>query len=137
MRIAAYQESPHELWPNLSSDYETYVSALVVQEAQKGDPTQAAARLRAIQPFPILDVTAPAESLAEIIVLGKGIPVEYHEDALHIAVAAVNGMDVLLTWNFAHLNNAFTRMMIRQIVENEGYRCPEICSPNEIIEEGP
>jgi CheY-like chemotaxis protein len=56
------------------------------------------------------------------------------EDALHVAVAAANGMDVIITWNFAHLNNPFTRMIIRQILENEGYQCPEICSPEELLE---
>jgi hypothetical protein len=59
---------------------------------------------------------------------------EYPEDALHIAVAAVNGIDVLVTWNFAHLNNPFTRMMVRHLVENAGYRCPELCSPDELLE---
>ena len=31
------------------------------------------------------------------------------------------------------LNNPFTRMMVRQIVENIGYACPEICSPEELL----
>jgi hypothetical protein len=70
----------------------------------------------------------------ETIVAGRGIPEEHPEDALHIALAAVNGMDALVTWNFAHLNNPFTRMIIRQIVENEGFSCPEICSPEELLE---
>ena len=30
----------------------------------------------------------------------------------------------------------FTRMMLRQVVENNGYRCPEICSPEELLEIG-
>jgi hypothetical protein len=41
----------------------------------------------------------------------------------------------LATWNFAHINNPFARMMIRQIVENEGYVCPEIVSPDELVGE--
>jgi hypothetical protein len=48
-------------------------------------------------------------------------------------VAAVNGMDVLLMWNFTHMNNPFTRIMVRRIVEDEGYSCPEICSPEELL----
>ncbi len=31
------------------------------------------------------------------------------------------------------MNNPFTRLMVRQIIENEGYACPEICSPEELI----
>jgi hypothetical protein len=43
-------------------------------------------------------------------------------------------MEALITWNFAHMNNPFTRAMVRQTVEAEGYRCPEICSPEELLE---
>ena len=134
LMIAGHQEATRGLWPQLSDRYETYVSALVYEEAGKGDPGQARARLVAIEPFRMLDIDDEARTLAEIITAGKGIPREYPEDALHIAVAAVNGMDALVTWNFAHLNNPFTRMMIRQIVENEGFSCPEICSPEELLE---
>ena len=68
------------------------------------------------------------------IIEGHGIPEEYPEDAIHVAIAAVNGIDVLVTWNFSHLNNPFTRMLVRQVVENAGYQCPEICSPDELLE---
>ncbi|MBT6046059.1 MAG: hypothetical protein HOG49_04470 [Candidatus Scalindua sp.] len=52
---------------------------------------------------------------------------------MHIAVAAANGIDIIVTWNFKHINNPFTRMMIRQVVENNGYICPELCSPDEFL----
>lgn len=32
------------------------------------------------------------------------------------------------------ISNPFTRMMVRQIVQNEGYVCPEMCSPEELLE---
>lgn len=82
----------------------------------------------------MLDIDDEARELAEKIVSENGIPKEYPEDALHIAVAAINGIAVIVTWNFAHLSNPFTRMMVRQIVENDGYVCPEICSPEELLE---
>ena len=134
LMIAAHQGTTRELWPDLGDRYETYVSALVYEEAGKGDPEQARMRLAAIEPFRMLDIDDEVRTLGEKIVAGRGIPEEHPEDALHIAVAAVNGMDALVTWNFAHLNNPFTRMMIRQIVENEGFPCPEICSPEELLE---
>src|SRR4030042_1898598 len=124
--IAGHQEVTRELWAKLSSRYETYVSALVFQEAGRGDPDQAQMRLAAIAKFPMLDIDDEARFLAEKIIAKKGISTEYPEDALHIAVAAVNGIEVILTWNFAHLNNPFTRKKVRKIVEAEGYICPEI-----------
>ena len=85
-------------------------------------------------PLQMLDIDDEARTLAQKIITGKGVPREYPEDALHIAVAAVNGIEVIITWNYGHLNNPFTRMMVRRIVENEGYWCPEICSPEELLE---
>lgn len=134
--IAGHQEATRELWTKLSSRYETFVSALVVQEAGRGDANQVQLRLAAISKFPMLDIDEEAQSLAEKIIVKKGIPFEYPEDALHIAVAAVNGIDVIITWNFAHLNNPFTRKKVRNIVEAEGYGCPEVCSPEELLEAG-
>ena len=133
--VAGHQEATRELWPSLGTVYDTYVSALVYEEAARGDAEQAAKRLAAIRPFRMLDVDEDARTLAEKIVAGKGVPQEFPEDALHIAIAAVNGIAAVATWNFAHLSNPFTRMMVRQIVENEGYACPEICSPEELLED--
>ncbi|RPI76458.1 MAG: PIN domain-containing protein [Desulfobacteraceae bacterium] len=132
--IAGHQEATRELWAKLSTKYKAYVSALVYQEAGKGNPEQAKMRIAVIAEFPMLDIDDETRSLAEKIIAKKGIPTEYPEDALHIAVAAVNGIEVIITWNFAHLNNPFTRKKVRKIVEAEGYGCPEICSPEELLE---
>jgi hypothetical protein len=72
-------------------------------------------------------------NLAQSIIETKGVPKEYPEDALHIAIAAIGGMDFIATWNFSHINNPFTKMMIRQAVENAGYECPEIVSPDSFL----
>ena len=132
--IAGHQEATRELWAKLSTRYETYISALVFEEAGRGDQNQAQMRLAAIAKLPMLDIDDEVRYLAEEIIAKKGIPAEYPEDALHIAVAAVNGIEVIITWNFAHLNNPFTRKKVRKIVEAKGYICPEICSPEELLE---
>ena len=135
--VAARQESTRELWPRFISEYETFVSVLVREEASKGDEEQASLRLQAIAAFPTLETDEAARILALKILESHGIPDEYPEDAIHVAIAAVNGVDILVTWNFAHLNNPFTRMMVRQIVEEAGYECPEVCSPDELLEATP
>lgn len=134
LMVAGHQEATRELWPRLAREFETYISALVHEEAAQGDPDQAEKRLQAIRQFSMLDVDEQAQALAESIIADSAVPREYPEDALHIAIAAVNGIQLLLTWNFAHLNNPFTRVMVRQVVENAGYECPEICSPDELLE---
>jgi predicted nucleic acid-binding protein len=133
--VAARQQATTELWSKLlSSGFTAYVSALVHQEAQQGDLEQARKRIDALASLDVLDIDAETQTLAELILAAKAIPAEYPGDALHMAVAAVNGMDVLITWNFAHLNNPVARLRIRQIIEDNGYRCPEVCSPEELLE---
>jgi len=132
--VAAHQEETRALWPRLTSDLEAYISALVYEEASRGNPEQAQKRLAAIEAFSVLDVDDDAQELASRLLSDKAVPEEFPEDAIHIAVAAVNGIDIVLTWNFAHINNPFKKMLIRQAVENAGYRCPEICSPDELME---
>jgi uncharacterized protein YprB with RNaseH-like and TPR domain len=82
----------------------------------------------------MFQINDAARTLAEKIIINKAIPEQYPEDALHIALAAINGADIIVTWNFTHLNNPFIRRRVRQVVEKEGYVCPEICSPEELLE---
>ena len=56
------------------------------------------------------------------------------EDALHIGIAAAQGADYLLTWNFKHINNAETKSVIFKVVESCGFVCPQLCSPEELGE---
>jgi hypothetical protein len=131
--IAGHQQATHDFWNRLGHDFEPLVSAIVLAESGQGNAEQAKKRLEAMAEFRVIQTTPAAEVLAGQIIAGGGIPAEYPEDALHIALAALAGVDFLVTWNFAHINNPFTRMMIRQIVQNEGYVCPEIVSPDELL----
>ena len=49
------------------------------------------------------------------------------------AVAAIGGMDFIVTWNYAHINNPFTKKMIRQAIEDARYECPEIVPPDAFL----
>jgi hypothetical protein len=73
--IAARHEATRELWPKLISEYDSYVSALVREEAGKGDAEQAKLRLEAIEKFPALDADEAADALAmKIICRGSSAP---------------------------------------------------------------
>jgi len=69
--IAGHQNATREIWPDLFTKYETYVSALLFVEAKRGDREQAEARLSAIQPFPMLDIDDEARSLADKKFFGR------------------------------------------------------------------
>ena len=55
-------------------------------------------------------------------------------DAAHIAVAAVGGMDYLLTWNFKHIANAVLRDRIERVCRSSGYKPAVICTPEELLD---
>ena len=133
--IAARQEITHEKWSQILNYFDPYISALVLQEAEKGDQNEAQKRLIAVSDIPILSVTEEAEELASILIKDGPITKKNLEDALHIAIATANGMDYLVTWNFAHINNAQMKSKIIKIIEKNGYHCPIICSLEELLGE--
>jgi predicted nucleic acid-binding protein len=132
--ISAHQEETRELWPRLLTEFESFVSALVYEEAKAGNKEAAKRRLEAIESLPFLQTSNQAEQLADSLVKEGAIPEKCPEDAMHIALAAINGIDVIVTWNFSHINNPFKRAHIRKIIERSGYLCPEICSPGDLLE---
>ncbi len=132
--IAARQEETRALWPQLVRDYDSFISALVLAESREGNPDVANKRMDALVSFPILDVTQEAEELANDLLNNGAVPTSYPEDALHIAIAAVNGVEIILSLNFKHINNPFLFGKIRFVVEKAGYKCPEICSPEQLLE---
>jgi hypothetical protein len=132
--VAGRQALTIEWWGTCRQRFDVFVSALVVTEAEDGDPTAAQKRLGAIEGVPALDVTDEAKALARRMVDGGPIPKEYPEDALHIAVCALNGMDYLVTWNCTHLANATIRRQVERFLDVAGFVCPVICTPEELME---
>jgi predicted nucleic acid-binding protein len=134
IRIASRQISTIDMWKNLPR-FEVFISDVVVEEALKGNHKQANLRLEAIKDFKVLEINHGTEELAKLLLLKNAIPHNSPEDALHIAVAAVNTIDFIVTWNFKHINNPLMRNKIRGTIEDAGYKCPVICSPEELLGE--
>ncbi|MCX7046200.1 MAG: type II toxin-antitoxin system VapC family toxin [Candidatus Sumerlaeota bacterium] len=132
--VAGHQAATHKFWQRLDG-FDVYVSDLVLQEAGRGDAVRTKERIEALASFVVLDTGDEEKALARDLVYNKAVPEGNPEDALHIATAAMNGMGFIVTWNFSHINNPFTKMLIRQVVENAGFVCPEICSPDELLGE--
>ena len=82
----------------------------------------------------VLDTTSEAEALAANLVRGHAVPKTEPEDSLHIALAAVHGIQFLTTWNCRHIANAAKRAGIEQICRLAGFDPPAICTPEELLE---
>jgi predicted nucleic acid-binding protein len=133
--IAGHQASTKDFWEELNNKFIPVISALVIKEASQGEAEKAEARTKAIEGFSVIDISKEAEELAALLVTEKGIPGEFPEDALHIALASVEKIDFIATWNFKHINNPFTKNKIKEIIEEAGYICPVLASPEELLGE--
>lgn len=86
---------------------------------------------------PVLPITPEIPDLAEFLLLGRGLPSNARIDALHIACAAYHEIDVLLTWNFAHIANPVQMPVMRGLCAAKGYKLPELVTPFELMEVPP
>ena len=120
-------------WWAIRDRFELVVSQVVVDESAAGDSVAASERLAIISGIPVLTVSDEVQSLADKLIIGGGIPETEPRDALHISLAAVNGIQYLVTLNFTHIANAETRLQIEQICRNSGCTPPVICSPDELL----
>lgn len=131
---AARQEITWEWWERRRQDFEVYVSELVVREARAGDATVAKRRLDLLRPLPLLDLSDDAATLAQGIIEERIMPPSAADDALHVSLAAIHGMDFLMTWNCKHLANAALRGVLSTYLAAQGYDPPQVCTPDELME---
>jgi hypothetical protein len=108
------------------SKYAMFISTIVLFELNNTkDATERSRLLKivATYPFNVINIEGDqaVNHLAELYIAEKIIPVNKKEDALHVAVSTVHGMDILLSWNFKHLANIKKQRQINSLNEREGY----------------
>lgn len=130
--VAARQQITRDWLAGAAEGYQLFVSQPVIREASAGDDEAARERLDLIEGIPRLAVTDDAGELAAKLVNRGAVPTKAAEDALHIALAAVHGVEFLLTWNVRHIANATMRQAIEQVCRESGYEPPVICTPEEL-----
>ncbi|NCC60719.1 MAG: PIN domain-containing protein [Verrucomicrobiae bacterium] len=129
----AHQQITCEWWDAYRGRFEIFISPLVDQECRRGDAEAAERRVAALCGLRGLEIVEDAYKLASAFIEGSALPSSAQDDATHIALAAVHGIDYLLTWNCRHIDNAETKPIIRSICAINGYTCPEICTPEELM----
>jgi predicted nucleic acid-binding protein len=129
---AAEQQLTRDWWAT-RDQYELRVSRIVIAECTNGDPNAAEARLKAIEGIPILVDDEETEALAQILLRGLQFPDRAAADAFHIAVASLNGVDKLVTWNCKHIANPDLRVKLEVLCRRFGVEPPTICTPRDIL----
>jgi predicted nucleic acid-binding protein len=98
----------------------------------RGDKSEAAKRSEVLVNLSLLAARTEVDDLADAIMAAGLLPKKAAADAMHIAFAAVYGMDYLLTWNCRHINNIDRLGEIAEVCVKKGYKCPKICSPEQL-----
>lgn len=139
--FAFAEESPKEREVTLKlfeklDQYEPYISEIVIVEINRAPQKKKEELLGLLNKyvFEELIFDESAKILADRYIQEGIIPQKYQEDAFHIAIASSNNLDVLISWNFAHIVKLKTKREIQGINLLLGYKEIEICSPWEVVE---
>lgn len=131
--LAANIKITQDWWNVRRGSFVLYTSEIVEDEAARGDEAIANRRLDLLQSLVFLDLTEEAIELAQEFLKQSNLPPKASNDALHIALATVYGLDYLLTWNCKHMANAQIQKKLSQISSKLGYELPVICTPYELM----
>jgi len=122
-------------WLAISPD-KLYISELVLAELNRASPDVRNKLLEAVVRLPVenLSITDEAVDLAGRYVGDGVIPARYRDDAVHVALAVLNNLDVVVTWNMKHLANVRRIEGINRT--NLSLRLPliRIHTPEEVID---
>ena len=80
-----------------------------------------------------MDLTEEAIELAQEFLRRSNLPPKASNDALHMALATVYGLNYLLTWNCKHMANSQIQRKLAKISFELGYQLPFVCTPYEFI----
>ena len=130
--LAANIEVTKDWWKLCRSAFRLYVSQVVLDEVMEGDIEMAVKRSEVLKGLPLLKLSQAAQELARQFLAKSNLPPKAADDAVHIAVATVHGMDYLLTWNCKHIANAQIQKKLSEICLNFGYELPTICTHYEL-----
>lgn len=131
--IAGRQQSTRDWWET-AERFDLVISELVREEAAVGDHDASRARLAALAPLTTLAAPTGALELARRLVHGGAVPERAVQDATHIAIAAVHGVEFLVTWNFRHIANAMSRPRIESVCRGAGVDPPVLCTPEQLVD---
>ncbi len=119
-----------------TNKYDVYISAVVlreIREAQQEKAEKLMSLINDVQPFE-LEFDSECYELAYEYIKREIIPIKYEDDAFHIAVASVNDLDAIISWNFKHIVKLKTKKEVSGINLLMGYKEIEIYSPMEVID---
>ena len=120
-----------------AGEFEVFISNIVLAEINNAPEAKRAELLALVNEISpsILPTSEEASALTEELIHGGAVSAKHGNDAAHIAIAVVENMDVLLSWNFRHIVRTKTRVLTTAASRIAGYKEIQIASPEEVIHE--
>jgi predicted nucleic acid-binding protein len=116
---------------NDAVNFELYISVITVDEIDRLSNIEKRNNIKDIilrNNVKVLELDKNAEELAGLYIKNGAIPDGEYEDALHIAIASVNSVDALTSWNFKHIVSINPIKKIHEINIKNDYIIIEIGS---------
>jgi hypothetical protein len=114
-----------------------YISSVVLQEiarASARDADQMVVEINRLAPIE-LTPSEEVEQLAGEYLKAGIVPAKKRDDARHVALATVSGMEILVSWNHRHLANKRKKEFFNAVNKLAGRARPlEICTPFEVLQ---
>ena len=130
---AVLQDQARRWMDEQAPNYQLVTSQIVLAEARRGDPDAANRRLALLASIPILDANPDTDRVADEIVSHALIPDAARLDALHVATAALAGVQYLLTLNCRHIANAHVLPDLYRLLDELGLSGMLIATPIEFL----
>ena len=107
----------------------------MLDEASIGDPIAAATRLAMLHDIDLIPTDSRIEVIADELISRSLMPAKARLDALHVATAAVGGLQFLLTQNCRHIANGHTLPRVYKALEDLGFPNFLIYTPAVFLED--
>lgn len=111
--------------------YDLFISVLTIEEIEKLANTTRRENIKSLVlkfKMGVLRISPEIKELAGIYITAGAIPKSEPEDALHIAIATVNKIEGLASWNFKHIVSINPIRKIHEINSRSNYPLLEIGS---------
>ncbi len=113
--------------------FDPFISEITIAKIERTPDPALRSKMKEVSRFPVLFLTDDVEGLANEYVRYGAVPESYLEDAYHIAVAVINEMDCILSWNFRHIVRRKTRDIVKMVNTVNAFRHIEIMTPAELL----
>jgi hypothetical protein len=133
--VLAWQAATRMWWDQYRARYRLCVSRFVMEELSRAPAAKARQALRLVRDCEVLSEPPELTELVQYYIEQHLMPVEAGGDAFHLALASLQAVDFMLTWNCRHLANANKTRHLAVLNGRLGLHVPIITTPLTLIPE--